>query len=176
MHNCIVYTSLVCAQKLDVGVPRRSVLKTSVVRSQLRPDHRRHRSSRCTLSDIHWRHIALSHHSRRQRTRCAVRCRLMHRRPVAWSCPRLFTAILCSTAFQITVSKIYSECRTMQLGLFSRFQDSLTPVHWYGRGEEADRQINVLIKRSTQNFFSRLRKSQMAELIGKITHVLSEWT
>jgi len=91
----------------------------------------------------------------------------MHRRPVAWSCPRLFTAILCSTALQITVSKIYSECRTMQLGLFSRFQDSLTPVHWYGRGEEADRQINVLIKRSTQNFFSRLRKSQMAELIGK---------
>jgi len=138
----------------DVGVPQRLVLKTSVVRGQLRPDHGRHLSSRRTLSDIHWRHIGLSHHSRRQHTRCAVRCSLMHRRPVTWSCPRLFIAILCSTALQITVSKVYSECRTMQLGSFSRFQDSLTPVHWYGCGEETDRQKRVNKKIYTKYFFT----------------------
>jgi len=53
--------------------------------------------------------------------------------PVVWSCPGWTTSMLCSTALKATVWRSCSECRTMQLGSFSRLQDDSTPAHCWGR-------------------------------------------
>ena len=42
-------------------------------------------------------------------------------------------AMLCSTVLQATASRSSSECRTMQLGSFTRLQEDLSPARCWGR-------------------------------------------
>ena len=52
---------------------------------------------------------------------------------VVWSSPGSTTAMLCSTALPATASRSCSECRTTQLGSFSKHQDDPTLTRCWGR-------------------------------------------